>query len=208
MIRSLVGRVVASVGATALAVGVGVVAGAGTSSAADTLCGSSEGFRPAYVTEAVENTEVLRTWEGESRGFCDAVASVKGTVEFDTRVRAVAGEDQFVTRITNHGPAGFEYVSASLMYRDAAGAYYGETVTPEVSAGTVTYRAPGAGWLLDSGGHWSVVLRVTYRAPMGTIPFSRVDGGGVTFDVVGIGENLGSPTMGPDVSINLPIFGS
>ncbi|MGW0041451.1 hypothetical protein [Rhodococcus sp. NPDC003348] len=193
MIRSVVGRVAASVAATALAVGVGVVAGAGSSSAV--------AMGPTFVDETVENISVSRYAWGEPYGLGGgAQVSIGGEVTFVTSFRVKSGDERLVTRITEHAPAGFEYVpgSATFGYYDAAGVVRNEPVTPEVGAGTLTWRAPAAGWSTDG-----ISLSVTYRVPMFTIP-SIVEGGGVTFDVEGLGENMGWPTMGPDVNVNLP----
>jgi hypothetical protein len=81
---------------------------------------------------------------------------------------------------------------------DAAGGHHSETVTPEVGANTVMWRAPGTGWSLG----WAS-LSVTYRAPQLAIP-STVDGGGATFDVAGLGDNLGWKSMGLPVIVTLP----
>ncbi|MGW0173904.1 hypothetical protein ACWDUM_08655 [Rhodococcus sp. NPDC003322] len=197
MIRSVVGRVAASVAATALAVGVGVVAGAGTSSAI--YIAPQQG---GAVTKSVENIDVSRYAVGEPYGLGGGAAqvSIGGEVTFVTSFRVKSGEERLVTRITEHAPAGFEYVpgSATFGYYDAAGVVRNEPVTPEVGAGTLTWRAPAAGWSTDG-----ISLSVTYRVPLFTIP-SIVEGGGVTFDVAGLGENVGWPTMGPDVNVNLP----
>ncbi|MGW0041455.1 hypothetical protein [Rhodococcus sp. NPDC003348] len=198
MIRSIVGRVVASVAATALAVGVGVVAGAGTASASGIF-----DMGVSLQHETVENILVERYAWGKPTGTIAKGTMVRAGDEivFTTSFRLVGEPDErLVTRITEHGPDGFEYVpgSATLTAADAAGVDYSETVTPEVGADGITWRAPGAGWSLGN-----VNISVRYRAPQVVIP-SRVKGGGVTFDVAGLGENLGWPKMGPSVLVYLP----
>lgn len=188
----------AAAAAGAVLVGAGVVAGSGTAGAVY--------VSPVTAEQTVENISVVRGGLGDVYGLgARPAVRIGGDITFTTTFSVREGDERLVTRIADHGPAGFEYVpgSATVEYRDASGAIQRESVTPEVGAGAVTVRAPGTGWPLSAAPAKGVVLTVTYRAPLLSIP-SEVDGGGVTFDVAGRGEGMGWTAMGLPVDVNLP----
>lgn len=187
MIRSVVSRGAAAVAAAVLLVGVGVAAGSGVATA-----DQASGF--ANVRKTFENIDV--EWFGPgSRMEGSAYVQAGQEIRFQTMVRVREGAERVLTRITSHGPAGFEYVpgSAQLSVYGPEGTPPG-SVTQEIGPGTVSVAAPEDGWLLTPTGG-TINLFVTYRAPQ-KIPTGTEFRTGVTFDVAGHEGSVGWPDMG------------
>ncbi|MFD1812655.1 hypothetical protein [Rhodococcus gannanensis] len=115
------------------------------------------------------------------------------------------GDDRILTRVTDHVPAGFEFVGATLAIRGGDLSYQLIPVTPEVGAGVVTVVASGAGWSVPSTAGWLEFV-VTYRVPQ-TAPYGAVYDTGTSFDLAGGDDSVNWNPSGLQVRIT-PDFGS
>ncbi|MFG1783927.1 hypothetical protein ACGFIU_15940 [Rhodococcus oryzae] len=197
-------RVASVVLASALLAG-GIAVGSGTA-----VASQPDGYTDVYNT--VENIHVSKR-SGPSYSHPRKVyIPAGGEITISNSFNMVDGPEQRLTRITDHGPAGFEYVPGSAKVR--ADGTEAVPATLEVGDGSVSVTAPGAGWLLAPGdpalpNPARVSFSVTYRAPQSAptgvlFDFGSLDAGsdtGVTFDVAGHEGSLGWNTMGLRVII-------
>ncbi|MFG1785222.1 hypothetical protein ACGFIU_22525 [Rhodococcus oryzae] len=175
MIRSVVGRV-AAVAATALMVGGGAAVGSGAASA---------NMVDVMVVKHFGDISVARI--ADQSGHGPAYVRPGETITITNEFEVNEGPDRLVTRITDHGPDGLEYVPGSAKVRIQHGFTYpmeDVPVTPELGPGTVTVSAaPGTGWTMTSD-DTRVLFSATYRVPDLAQDGSR-PASGVTFDVAG-----------------------
>ncbi|MFC9789417.1 hypothetical protein [Rhodococcus sp. NPDC127528] len=186
MLRPTMRRVASAVLASALLVG-GLAVGSGTAAAS---IGDNNIYRTA------ENVTVTKYASHFADGVVNPWYVPAGDVEtIHNRFTVAEGHERLLTRITDHGPAGFTYVpgSATIRIGYADNTSQSERITPEVGPGTVSVAAPGAGWSVPLGGY--VIFSVEYRAPL-TAPSGTMSGSGVTFDVAGHEGSLGWNPMG------------
>ncbi|AQA21176.1 hypothetical protein BTZ20_5453 [Rhodococcus sp. MTM3W5.2] len=109
------------------------------------------------------------------------------TITITNEFQVNEGPDRLLTRITDHGPDGLEYVPGSAKVRIQHGftnPVEDVPVTPELGPGTVTVSAaPGTGWTMPAD-DTRVLFSATYRVPDLAQDGSR-PASGVTFDVAG-----------------------
>ncbi|SDE53550.1 hypothetical protein [Rhodococcus tukisamuensis] len=199
MFRSTMRRVASAVFASAMLAG-GLAVGSGTAAAnQDTTSG------PA-VSKSFENIDVLKGAAGQPGTTLYVAPGEEFTIHNSFRVQD--GDERILTRITDHAPAGLEYVPGSAKLAIVGGdpnvpylSYEVIPTTPEVGSGTVSVVAPGAGWSVAPGaGHGWIEFRVTYRVPQ-SAQIGAVFDTGVTFDVAGHEGGLGWNPIGLSVAI-------
>lgn len=192
-------RAVSAVFASALLAG-GLAVGSGTAVAnQDTSSG------PA-VSKSFENIDVLKGAAGQPGTTLYVAPGEEFTIHNTFRVQD--GDERFLTRITDHAPAGLEYVPGGTELAIVGGnpnvpyvSYELIPTTPEVGSGTVSVVAPGAGWSVAPGaGHGWIDFRVTYRVPK-SAQIGAVFNSGVTFDVAGHEGSLGWNPIGLKVAV-------
>jgi hypothetical protein len=191
--------------ASALLTG-GLLAGAGTAVGAQ-YDGNVE------VAGTVENIHVLKqTGGGRTPGSKTAYVRPGSSITIKNRFHIEDGPERFLTRITDHAPAGFEYVPGSARLSiGITNPWSSEDIpiVPEVAPGAISVVAPGGGWSLDSGdpevvwNHSFVEFSVTYRAPQDA-PGGAPSTTGVTFDVAGGPTNVGWTSTGLRVGVGDP----
>ncbi|MGW0177636.1 Ig-like domain-containing protein [Rhodococcus sp. NPDC003322] len=188
MARPSARRLVAAIGAVALAtLGVGVV-GAGTASAAS--------------TSATKTTDNIKVTKSVTPGTVGRGATVTYKAVFE--VTSIV--DRYITKITDVHPAGFEYVpgSAKVTSEELTSGPSTETPTPSIDNANNRLTVTG-NWLTSD--RWlsenkDVTFEVTYKVPDTAAP-GTFDSG-LAFDVATFQSSQVFNPMGVNVEVSAP----